>query len=238
MQKSKNVLLMLTAEERENVQGFIQRRLKTLDTTQINDLQALSQMSKQFVRRWQLDKNQYVRSSTRAGKLMVKLHDVALLDLQNLIKGLDKTTHELNIKAQKDQKDGKQDKKSDIDQKTEDLIMTFDDEELQHASDYIKDRVNDLRTPDLKTFRDACQEIITWWESERGQVESLHMDQVGNINTGSGRLAIRQKRDEYQESVFNPLKTFFREINTSYQRAAKESADKARIQAQRAKNMA
>ena len=237
MQKPKNVLLTLNSEERENCQSFIRRRLKTLDIEHLGELQALSQKAKQFIRRWQLEKGQYTRSPSRSGKLMVKLHEIALADMQSLIKEIDQTSYELNSKAQRDGKDGKDGKKSDSDQKADDLIVNWDDEELEHAAEFIKEKTTKLRAPDLKIFRDSCQEIIDWWESECGEIESLHRDQVGNVNTASGRLAIRQKRDEYQYTVLNPLKIFFREINISYQRAVKEAADKARVAAARAQNM-
>ena len=227
MQKSNNVLLMLNAEEKESAQNFIKLRLKTLDTEHLSELTALSQMAKVFIRRWQLEKGQYTRSPSRSSKLLVKLHELALADMQNLIKELEQKIYALNNKIQEASKDSKDTAQSDDEQKAEELIVSYEAEELEHASEFIKEKMTKLRIPEIKVFRDSCQEIITWWESERGQIESLHMDQVGNVNTAAGRLAIRQQRDTYQDSVLNPLKTFFREVNTIYQRASKEATDKA-----------
>lgn len=228
MQKNTDILLILSAEERATAKTFIARRLKTLDKDQLSQLQVLSQLSKQIVRRIQMDKSQYARNASRAGQLLAKLHDAALVDLQAMVKDIDQTAYTLHQKAEEDNK-GDEEKESD--QEIEDLIVVCDDEEVAHAAGVLKDRVDKLRVPELKIFRDTCQEMLSWWESEGGQVESLHLNELGNIHSASGRLAIRQKRDQMQKEVFNPFKSFFREINTAYQRTSKEAADKARTQA-------
>jgi len=236
MQKNKNILLILSAEEREEAKSFIARRLKTLTPEQLSDLQILSQLSKQIVRRLQIDKGQYSRSSSRAGKLLAKLHDAALIDLQNMNKSFDQAAYSLQQLAQK-AKQKKDSKEAIQEQKAEDLMVVCDQEELKHASDVLQDRIGTLRVPELKLFRDSCQEMLSWWESERGQIESLHLDQLGNINSASGRLAIRQKRDQLQRETFNPFKAFFRDINTMYQRNSKDAANKARMRAAQQRNL-
>lgn len=235
MQKNKNILLILSAEEREEAKRFIKRRFKTLDAEQLSQLQILSQLAKQIVRRTQIDKSQYARNASRAGKLLTKLHEAALVDLQAMLKDIDQSAYDLHQKAQK--KANAENGDADVDQKAEDLLIQCDDEEIKHAAGLLKDRIEGLRVPELKIFRDSCQEILSWWESERGQIESLHLDQLGNINSASGRLAIRQKRDQLQRDIFNPFKTFFREINTTYQRSSKDAANKARMRAAQQRNM-
>ena len=157
MQKTTDVLLMLTSEERENAQGFIRRRLKTLDTEQLAELQALTQMSKQFVRRWQLEKGQYTRASSRAAKLMVKLHDAALADIQGLIKELNLVINELNNKVQKQLKESGNE--TNEEQDIAEIVITCEEEEIQYAAEYIQGKIGDLRASDLKVFRDSCQEV-------------------------------------------------------------------------------
>ena len=233
MQK-KNVLLILTADEKKEARNFLKRRLKTLDAEQASQVQMLSQMARQITRRLQMSRSQYMRSNTRAGKLFTKLHDAALADLQSLIADMDQTTERLQQKAAPEQ--SAQGAKTEQDQKVDDLIVTCDEDELAHAADMINGKLEELRLPELKSFRDACQEILTWWDSERGQVDSLHMDKVGNINSAAGRLAIRQKRDEFQKTVLNPFKAFFQDLNMSYQRAAKEATSKARQRAAQRQN--
>lgn len=231
----KNVLLTLTAEEKKEIQKFFERRLKTLDNDHLTDLQRLSQMSKQYVQRLQMDKMQFARSTSRAGQIMAKLHDIALIDFQHMIKALDQAVYQINVKTQKQN----QGELSDEDQKAEALVLTCTEDELKQATNYLNEQIEKLRVPELKVFRDTCQIILSWWESERGQTESLHVDQAGNVNSASGRLAIRQKREAFQRTAINPFKAFFRDLNTTYQRKAKESTAKARentAQAQRKKN--
>ncbi|MBT3603501.1 MAG: hypothetical protein HN521_10590 [Candidatus Latescibacteria bacterium] len=235
MQKSKNILLILSAEEREEAKRFIKRRFKILDPEQLSQLQILSQLTKQIVRRTQIDKGQYARNPSRAGKLLTKLQEAALVDMQAIIKDIDQSVYELHQKAQK-KANAENGAMVDSDQKAEDLLVKCDDEEVKHAAEVLKDRIESLRVPELKVFRDSCQEMLSWWESERGQIESLHLDELGNINSASGRLAIRQKRDQLQREIFNPFKTFFREINISYQRSSKDAANKARMRAAQQRN--
>lgn len=237
MQKNKNILLILSAEERAEAKSFMARRLKTMNPDQLSELQILSQLSKQLVRRLQIDRGQYARNPSRAGKLLTKLHEAALAEMQTMIKDLDQTVYTLNQKAQKAAKIKAGGSEAVMEQKAEDLLVTCDEEEVKHANGVLNDRIEQLRVPELKLFRDTCQEMLSWWESERGQIESLHLDQLGNINSASGRLAIRQKREQLQREIFNPFKTFFREINTTYQRSSKEAANKARMRVAQQRNM-
>lgn len=232
MQKTENVLLSLTSEEKNETLKFVQRRLKTLNADHLPHIQQLVQMSKQYMRRLQMDKMQYVNSTNRPSQLMAKLHDAALVDFQNIIKNLEQTVYQINAKIQKKQ----QGDTTEIEQKIENLIVQCDEEEIKHARMFMNDKVSKLRLPELKIFRDSCQDLLTWWESERGQTEGLHLDQVGNVNSATGRLAIRQKRETFQKAVLNPFKGFFRDLNTLYQRMAKESTVRAQQRAAQLKN--
>jgi len=236
MQKNQDILLALSAEDRQAAKNFMARRLKTLDKEQLSDLQVLTQLSKQIIRRTQIDKGQYARDDSRMGKLLTKLHEAALADLQVLVKNLEQTSYAVHQKALKDEKK-KSGQMTQDDQKAEDLMIICDEKEVQYAKDVLNDRIESLRVPELKLFRDTCQEILSWWESERGQIESLHLNELGNINSASGRLAIRQQREKMQRDIFNPFKAFFRQINTSYQRTSKDAANKARMRAAQQRNM-
>ncbi|MGA1197792.1 MAG: hypothetical protein ACO36I_14980 [Candidatus Latescibacterota bacterium] len=236
MQKNKDILLTLSAEDRNAAKSFVTRRLKTLDKEQLSELQVLTQLSKQIIRRTQIDKGQYARDASRIGQLMTKLHDAALADLQGLVKQLEQTSYTVHQKAMKDEKK-KDGKAQQDDQKAEDLIITCDEKEIQYATEVLNNRIESLRVAELKLFRDTCQEILSWWESERGQIESLHLNELGNINSASGRLAIRQQREKMQRDIFNPFKAFFRQINTSYQRTSKDAANKARMRAVQQRNL-
>ena len=236
MQKTANILLILSAEERQETEKFITRCLKTLDPERVADLQSLTQLGKQQVRRLQLDKSHHARSTNRTSQLMAKLHDTALAGMNGLIKETNQAGINIQQKMLKKQKDKANGSESDAEtQKLDELILTVDPDEMRHAADFVQDKLADLRVPELKVFRDACQEMLTWWESDKGQIDSLHLDQHGNVNTAAGRLTIRQKRDELQKEIFNPFKTFFRELNITFQRAFKEASDKARQMAQKQK---
>ena len=246
MKKNADMLLTLTPEEREDAREFIERRLSTLEVTQLPQLQDLVRTAKQQIRFIQSGKDRYQTASSRFGKVMAKLYDFALSGLTHLITEGNRTV----TAKQRDLKEmqrahaaGKDQEESDAEGEErigeiEAFHHPCSAEEEEHALNYIKERVQELRISDLRHFRDASNEIIIWWDSERGQKESLLLYQHGNTNTNIGRMEIREKRDEMRQEVLNPFKAFFQEVNILYQKRNQEATNRARQQDVRQQNMA
>lgn len=229
MQKTANVLLVLSAEERDAAQKFVQQRLKTLDSGSVDNVQSLIQMSRHQIRQLEKNKAVYARSFNRAGMIMVKLHDAALSGLNHLIQ--ESSSAAVTIKQETGAETGDSTPGSlpsdDEAKEIEAFLLPCALEDEEHATEYMKDKIQSIEIADLKRFRDASQELLSWWESERGQIDSLHLNQIGDINSPRGRLRIRQKRTEFQTDVINPFKTFFRDLNILYQRTSKEAEHQA-----------
>ncbi len=246
MQKTANVLLILTPEEQQAVQDFIGRRLQTLDPDLLTHLQALTQIARQQIQRLQIGRNQYSSSSSRSAQIMAKLHDATVSGLSRLITEGQRTAsakaRELKAREEASRQSSGEEADGEgaegQDQKLDDLLLPCTPEEEGYASSYIEEQVTGLRLPELKLFRDACHDLLTWWESERGQMDSLHFNQFGDINSAKGRVSIRQKREELRQEIFNPFKAFFQELNTRYQRTSREAASGARQQTEIQKNAA
>ena len=75
---------------------------------------------------------------------------------------------------------------------------------------------------DLLVFCEACQHLLTWWESDRGQVHGLMIEQHGDVNSAAGRMTIRKKRDWMNQRILQPFKEFYHALNVQHQKASKE----------------
>ena len=84
------------------------------------------------------------------------------------------------------------------------LKTTLSDEDL--AQEFIQQSMEKLRVSDLRVFREACQHLLTWWESDRGQVHSLMIEQHGDVNSAAGRMTIIKKRDRMNQRILQPFK--------------------------------
>ena len=100
------------------------------------------------------------------------------------------------------------------------LKTTLSDEEL--AQEFILQSMEKLRVSDLRVFREACQHLLTWWESDRGQVHGLMIEQHGDVNSAAGRMTIRKKRDWMNQRILQPFKEFYHALNVQHQKASKE----------------
>jgi hypothetical protein len=220
MQKTSEVLLILSPEERNAAQKFVEQRIRTFDAEQATQIEELSRLTAQQIRRLQVDKRRIHSTSRQAAKITLKLYDVALSGLAYILSECKKSiTH-----IERDLSNG-QEESSDAPrpaEETENLALktTLDEEDV--ALDYIRQRMEDLRASDLRVFRETCQHLITWWESDRGQVQGLMIEQHGDVITAAGRMAIRKRRDRMTQRVLQPFKEFYHELNVHYQKVSKE----------------
>ncbi len=235
MRKPADALLILTPEERSAAQKFVEQRLRNLDAGQFAQLQALILMARQQIRRLQVEKENYRSNPSHPSQVMVKLYDSALSGLANLVLESNRASGAKQQKIKNLEREntsnqegvGKEDKKS-AREEIEALLLPCTSEEEEHATSYVRQKLNDLQAPELKRCRIVCRELLTWWESDRGQMEGLALNQYGNVNTATGRTAIRQKRGEFEKQAFAPLKAFFQDLNIHYQKTNRELADQAR----------
>ena len=63
---------------------------------------------------------------------------------------------------------------------------------------------------------------MKWWQSDQGQQASLHVNQYGDLNSANGRMAIRKARDSMQQETLIPFRSFFQNVNLTYQRKNQE----------------
>ena len=101
------------------------------------------------------------------------------------------------------------------------LKTTLSDEDL--AQEFIQQSMEKLRVSDLRVFREACQHLLTWWESDRGQVHSLMIEQHGDVNSSAGRMAIRKNRDRMNQRILQPFKEFYHALKVQLPESQQEN---------------
>ena len=226
MRNPAETLLILTPEEREASRRFIERRLCALDAERLPELQDLVGTARQQVKLIQRGKDRYRTTTSRSGRLMATLYDSALAGLTDLITKSARAAMVVERDLEERQSaDDAQQSQDGLDTEAEALLLPCSAEEEAHALDYIRSKTLELNVQDLKQIRDATRDLMTWWDSERGQMESLLFHQFGNLNSASGRAAIRQKREGLRQKVFNPFRAFFQELNLYYQKMNKGAAE-------------
>ena len=77
-QKTTEALLILSAKERSDAEKFVSQRLNTLDPEQMSKILALGQISRAHVQELQGVRQKLTRSQGRAGKVLMKLYNLAL----------------------------------------------------------------------------------------------------------------------------------------------------------------
>ncbi len=230
MQKTAQVLLVLSPEERAAAEEFVQKRLQTISAEHAPGLETLSKSASAHIRRLKVGKERYRRHPSRASQVMVKLYDAAISGMTRLAadcRGAGGTTR---IADPGSQKPGPQDgdtaqaaEAEGTDALAEELVIVATAEEESGAAKHIQKRIEELSLTDLKSFRDACQGLLTWWDSERGQMEGLRLQQFGDVGSSKGRVIIRQKREEIRQDVLTPFKKFFQELNIHFQKASRKA---------------
>ena len=228
MQKASDALLILSPEEREAAQAYIAKRLRTLDGDQAAQVQELIQCTKSQVHRLQADRERLRSGTTTAAQIMQKLTGAALSGLLNLVAECNRAAHAASgggggaPATEETEGAAEQEADGEVDEELALFLLNGTPDEEEHAAAHIKERMDNLGLKELELFRDACRELLTWWESERGQSEGLHVEQFGDAQSANGRVAIRQKREELRQQVLNPFKRFYQDVNTRFQRSNRE----------------
>jgi hypothetical protein len=229
MQKASDALLILSPEEREAAQAYIAKRLRSLDGDQAAQVQELIQCTKSQVHRLQADRERLRSGTTTAAQIMQKLTGAALSGLLNLVAECNRAAHAASAggagvgpAAGTAEGAAEQEADGDVDEELASFLFNGTPDEEEHAAAHIKERMDNLGLKELELFRDACRELLTWWESERGQSEGLHIEQFGDAQSANGRVAIRQKREELRQQILNPFKRFYQDVNARFQRSNRE----------------
>jgi hypothetical protein len=225
MQKTSEMLLILTPEEKSAAQKFVEQRIRTFDAEHVDQIQELAKLSAHQIRRLQVDKRRIHSASRQAAKITMKLYDVALSGLSFIIGECKKSEARIEHSVSGPAEDSTPEDSAEEAKKLA-LKTTLEEEDL--ALDYIKQSMEKLRVSDLRVFREACQHLLTWWESDRGQVHGLLIEQHGDVNTAAGRMVIRKKRERMGQRVLQPFKEFYHELNVHYQKTSKEMSTKKR----------
>jgi len=225
MQKASEVLIILSPEEKRAAQEFVVQRIRTFDSAQLSKIQELAKLSTHQVRRLQIDRQRYRGSSIKATRITMKLYEVAMSGLTFLISECNQC---LKSNARKIKNaDGAPGEPGDA-KSNEGLILTTTQDEEDRALEYIQKKVEGLRVPDLRVFRDACLYLLTWWESDRGQSEGLLLGQHGDVNSAAGRMAIREMRENLSHHIFQPFKAFYSAVNLHHQKMSKEMTNRSK----------
>lgn len=217
MPKPQDLLLILSSEERDAAEEFIQRRLKILDSDSMTDLEAVSTVARGVLD--MVGKNSArLDPRSRTGQMMAKIYRNAQEGLAHLIR-------ECNLAISKKQKDtdaaegnNEGDEAPDLDG----LMVEADSEDEEYALSMIESAISDMETAQIRELRDSTEELLTWWQTDGGMHDSLHINQWGDVNTANGRMAIRKIREEYQQEEIGPFRQFFQTVNLVYQKKNQE----------------
>ena len=229
MQKTAEVFLVLSPEERTAAEEFVQKRLQTISSAHASGLEALNKSTTSHLRRLIMQKERYRRHPSRASQVMVKLYDAAITGMMNLAAGTRGAGAAVQAAGPGSSEAGSQAGDGSeatgaqgADAVPEELLVQATEEEESGATKHIQSRMEELGLQDLRAFRDACQGLLTWWDSERGQMEGLRLQQYGDVNSSKGRVIIRQKREAIRQDVLTPFKKFFQELNIHFQKTSRE----------------
>jgi hypothetical protein len=225
--KPSDLLVIVNPQERQAAQGFIDDRLKALHVTELPRLQELVQVGRAHLNGLQRMKDKLGEGGGPAARVLTKLFDAAMTGTASVVSECNRAAA-ANVRLLKEMKrelagqseDGVPKQTDDGGPTNEEIdafLIPCTDEEEAHALQELTDRAKALESGDLRRLRDACQELVSWWESEGGQGQSLLMNQYGNVNSSQGRIAIRGVRDDFQKEVFPHLRSFFRDLNTRFQ---------------------
>ena len=224
MQKTQELLLILNNEERDAAEDFIQRRLKFLDSDSLTDLELVGSTARTLLEQIRQDSLRFDASS-RAGKVLSRIYANAQEGFAHLIK-------ECNLAASQKKKEvqpGDGDESvEEADSDLSKLSIEVDEEEEEYAWSVIESSIADMTTPEIRELRDSTEELLGWWQTDRGMHESLHVNQWGDVNTANGRMAIRKAREEFQQEEIGPFRSFFQTVNLIYQKKNQEIQNAAR----------
>ena len=217
MLKTEDLLLILSPEERDAAEEFVQRRLKLLDASSLPELEQIGKTARVALEQVGQDIDR-LDSSSKTGKLMIRIYQSAQQGLAHLIRSCGLAASQMKKEAPPPSEEATIDEEADLDE----LIIEIDPEDEEYALSMIESSITDLDTARIRELRNATEELLTWWQTEGGMHESLHIDQWGDVNTSRGRMEIRKVREENQRSEIDPFRAFFQKINLISQKNTQE----------------
>jgi hypothetical protein len=222
MQKTQELLLILSSEERDAAEEFINRKLKLMDSEQVQDLELVALAARNPLEKIRQNSTKFDGSS-RAGKMMVQIYNSALSGLAQLIKDFNRfSSAEEQEKGKPTSGAGKQEE-GEGRASVGNLEIEIKLEDEEYAMTVIESSIVDMPTSEIRELRDASEELLRWWQSEGGMHDSLHINQWGDINTANGRMSIRKAREDSQAEEIGPFRAFFQNINLIYQKKNQET---------------
>ncbi len=222
MKNPQELLLILSQEEREAAEDFLRRRLKFLGPDKVPDIEKLAGSARSSLEQVRETRNR-LNPSSKAGKLMTRIYDSALTGYALLVKECNLTVSNLQKAEPSEAPDGDtKDGEVIAGSPLGNLEIEASPEDEQRALDIVSSTLEELDLATTKTLRDACESLLKWWQSDQGQQASLHVNQYGDLNTANGRMAIRKARDDLQQDVLVPFRSFFQDVNLAYQKKNQE----------------
>ena len=222
MDNLKEILLILTQEERDAAEEFVQRRMKLLGPERISDIQDLGSSARSSLKQIR-DIRGRLNLSSKAGKLLARIFDTALGGYAQLVQDCNLAASPLQkADAPKPSEGEASEEDGDSTSPLGDLGIETTPIDERNALDILESTLAELDVLAVKDVRDACETLLKWWQSDHGQQESLHVNQYGDLNTGNGRMAIRKAWDELQQETLMPFLGFFQNVNLTYQKKNQE----------------
>ena len=229
--KIPNFLLPISPEEKKKAKEYVSNRLRLVDDDRLESLQKMLSSARGSLKLVQSGRAVFENASNRYAEVMKTIYDEAIVGFAQLIQDSNRAysakSRELKEKrrekaAQEASESGTTTEESDIPEGCEALLLNVTKDETDAAGDYIQERIDEMEFKDLDRFRGATHKLLTWWESLQGQTEGLLLNQYGETGSVKGRVAIRNKKDELQQQVLNPFKSWFQSLNVFYLKKKKQ----------------
>ena len=218
MQKTQELLLILSNEERDAAEEFILRQLKLLDVESLPRLELVGASARAVLEQIRQGSSK-LDSSSRAGKMFARIYSSALEGFAHLIRECNLTTSQKRKEVPAADGEGESD---DGESGLGGLEVEIEQENEEHALSVIETSIAQMDTAEIRELRDATEELLGWWQTDTGLQESLHLYQWGDVNTAGGRMAIRQAREDLQQEEIAPFRSFYQTINLIYQKKNQE----------------
>lgn len=217
MPKTEDLLLILSPEERDAAEEFVQRRLMLLDADSLPQLELIGKTARDTLEKVGHDIDR-IDSSSKTGKFLIRIYQSAQQGLAHLVRQCGLTAAQMKKEAPIPSEEATSAEPLDADK----LQIEIDSEDEEYALTVIDSAIADLDASKIRELRNATEELLTWWQTDGGMHQSLHIDQWGDVNTALGRRAIRSAREENQRSEVDPFRGFFQKINLIYQKKNQE----------------
>jgi hypothetical protein len=208
--KAEDLVIALSREAYVEAEDFIARRIKLLASRPL-DLAALLTATRGVVSRQQAESARL--DGSRFGRLRFKMFQASLSGLAQIAAGCARAVTS-GGKAARESGGGTGPGAASG------PIVSLDDGQRARGAEALRHYVEGLSVGDLAQFREACEDLLAWWDSEKGLSTSLCIQQHGNIATSAGRVAIRAAREKMARETLTPFKAFYQDLSLRYRRLA------------------